>query len=203
MLAVILIVRLVFAVITACIASHKGRSVVGWFFIGLFAELIGLIIILCLSNRKVEEARFQAAETERRRLREQIRQERLKSEVYRQHVTQRLEVHDNALGVDTRSTRALPGGTQQALPTDGPEAALARLAGGNDPASAAAAAARSDGAQWYYELSGQTVGPVPEPTVRQMLAAGKIQANSLVWTEGFGQWVPANKVAQFRDVGQP
>ncbi len=201
MVAVILIVRLVFAVITACIASHKGRNVVGWFFIGLFTELIGLIIILCLSNRKVEEARLQAADTERRRLREQIRQERLKSEAYRQHVGQRLDTHDRVLDVDTRSTQPLLGGTMESLPGGSPEEALTRMAQGGDPiAAAAAAAARSDGAQWYYELSGQTVGPVAELILRQMIAARRIPANSLVWTEGFGQWAPADQVTQFRDV---
>jgi hypothetical protein len=30
------------------IASYKGRSVVGWFFGGLFLGLIGLIIVSCL-----------------------------------------------------------------------------------------------------------------------------------------------------------
>lgn len=30
------------------IASYKGRSVVGWFFGGLFLGLLGLIIVSCL-----------------------------------------------------------------------------------------------------------------------------------------------------------
>lgn len=30
------------------IASYKGRSVVGWFFGGLFLGLLGLIIVACL-----------------------------------------------------------------------------------------------------------------------------------------------------------
>ena len=33
------------------IAGHKNRSVVGWFFGGLFLGLIGLIIVACLPNK--------------------------------------------------------------------------------------------------------------------------------------------------------
>ncbi|MDY4857828.1 MAG: hypothetical protein SO232_04285 [Candidatus Onthovivens sp.] len=33
------------------IAGHKNRSVVGWFFGGLFLSLIGLIIVACLPQK--------------------------------------------------------------------------------------------------------------------------------------------------------
>ena len=33
------------------IAGHKNRSVVGWFFGGLFLGLIGLIIVACLPEK--------------------------------------------------------------------------------------------------------------------------------------------------------
>ena len=35
------------------------------------------------------------------RLREQLRQERFKNETFRQFATERLDVHDDALGLDT------------------------------------------------------------------------------------------------------
>ena len=101
----------------------------------------------------------------------------------------------------------------ESLPGGGPEEALTRMAEAGDPVSAAAAAAaRSDGGRWYYALSGptvrrpaaslqiETVGPVSELILRQMIATRRIPANSLVWTEGFGQWAPADQVTQFRDV---
>lgn len=33
------------------IASHKNRSVAGWFFGGLFLGLIGLIIVACVKSK--------------------------------------------------------------------------------------------------------------------------------------------------------
>ena len=87
-------------------AHSKGRSPVGWFFVGFFVTCIGLIIVLCLSNLREEQARWAQADEERRRLREQLRQERLKNEVFQGHVRARLDVHDQALGVDTRQLEA-------------------------------------------------------------------------------------------------
>ena len=45
-----LIFTVVSVILCPIIASYKGRSVVGWFFGGLFLGLIGLIIVACLSN---------------------------------------------------------------------------------------------------------------------------------------------------------
>ena len=51
---VVLVLGIINTVIStiACpiIASHKGRSVVGWLFGGLFLGLIGLIIVSCLKK---------------------------------------------------------------------------------------------------------------------------------------------------------
>ena len=69
-LLVQLLAGIVFGAITAAIASHKGRNVVGWFFIGFFTGCIGLIIVLCLSNVREEEARWRTAEDEQRIARE-------------------------------------------------------------------------------------------------------------------------------------
>src|SRR5262245_15076732 len=99
----VLVIKLICGMIAAAIASSKGRSVPGWFFGGFFLDLIGIIIIACLSNKKAEEARHQQLAQENRRLREKLEQERMKSEVFRQHAAGRLDAHDAQLGVDTRS----------------------------------------------------------------------------------------------------
>ena len=107
---IVIIVRIVTGVIAAAIASHKGRSVAGWFFGGLLLELIGVIIVAVLPNLKEKQAELLRTERERHRLREQLRQERLKNEAYRLHSAGRLDAHDDMLGVDTRSQTALTGG---------------------------------------------------------------------------------------------
>ena len=93
-------------IICALCARSKGRSVIGWFFIGFFFTFIGLIIILVLSNLKDARAKEVHAEMEQRRLREQLRQERLKNEQFRKHTHTRLDSHDEALQMDTRSDPA-------------------------------------------------------------------------------------------------
>ncbi|MCE9610219.1 MAG: GYF domain-containing protein [Chthoniobacter sp.] len=43
---------------------------------------------------------------------------------------------------------------------------------------------------WYYDLGGQRQGPVPEAELDRLLAAGTINVNTLVWSEGMANWTP-------------
>src|SRR5436190_8935887 len=99
-----LIVRAICGAIAAAIASSKGRSAVGWFFGGFFLVILGIIIVACLSNLNEKRRKEQAQERENRRLREQLVQEQIKNEAFRQHAAARLDQHDVHLGVDTRAT---------------------------------------------------------------------------------------------------
>lgn len=101
-----LVILIIFGIICACIASSKGRSEVGWFFIGFFLGLIGLILIACLSNLKEEAAKQEHMLNEQRRLREQLRQERMRNQSFQQYTANRLDAHDSALSIDTRSADA-------------------------------------------------------------------------------------------------
>lgn len=151
-----LVLRLVICVIcgvaAAAIASSKGRSVVGWFFGGFFLTLLGIIIVACLSNRKEEANRRAYMEREQHRLREQLRQERMKHESFRQYTMGRIDEHDRVLGVDTRQTHPaltsqqqqqafLPGGQQTSLPPVEGQASPSSLAQTNDPLRSLQAAA--------------------------------------------------------------
>lgn len=187
-----LIAGVICGIIASLIASHKGRSVVGWFFAGFFIGLIGIIIVACMSNRKEEQARLAHSERERRRLREQVRQERHKSEVFRQHAMGRLDSHDHTLGVDTKSQVALPGSNPET------EAALRQLVG-NDYAPAGFPSA--DNTMWYYEIAGQTNGPVPALEIKHLLGAKKINLNTLLWAEGFTDWTPVSQIGAFQSMG--
>ena len=218
-----IIIMLVFGGVACAIASSKGRNAVGWFFGGFFLGLIGVIIVACLSNLTAERAYRQQTESERRRLREQLRQERLKSDAYRRHSADRLDTHDQILGVDTRSGAALPGGAQRAQLPGGrggsAEDALRQLAGdpmepveaAGPPGSAEAAlhqmggqpprpagGAELVGAPWYYESAGQAVGPVSALRIREMLRTRALGGDSLLWTEGLADWSFAKDVDIFR-----
>src|SRR3954462_11499909 len=92
----------------AAIAHGKGRSPVGWFFVGFLLGIIGLVIVLVSSNLNQEKYLRARQDEENRRLREQLRQERIKHETLREYTMRRLDVHDQVLGVDTKSVQALP-----------------------------------------------------------------------------------------------
>jgi hypothetical protein len=189
-----LVLGLICAVICAVVASSKGRSAVGWFFIGLFLGLIGLVLIIVVSNRLQEQETLRQSQEEQRRLREQLLQEKLKSEAFRQHASLRFDAHDKALGMDTRVTPALAEGAlaatdaQLTAPPDAPPPA---------PPAAPAASDLNDGKVWYYELSGAAVGPLSATEIREMLGSGKLTRQSLIWSRTQGEWKPAANIAVF------
>lgn len=185
------IVWLVFGGICAAIASSRGRSGAGWFFIGLFLGFLGILLVLVLPNLKEERRRRQHVGREQRRMQEQIHQERIKQETFRRYVGNRIDAHDRVLGVDTRADpRRLAGGPVARPP------AMPPLPRGGMPGHEAS----TTRTEWYYEVAGRPVGPVSHAALRMMLASGQLPPDTLVWCEGMGQWelamhVPGLEVA--------
>jgi hypothetical protein len=48
--------------------------------------------------------------------------------------------------------------------------------------------------RWWYRRNGAEAGPVDPATLQQMLAAGNLGLDDIVWTEGMVQWLPARQV---------
>jgi len=215
-LAIHLVIGLICGSIASAIAASKGRNAVGWFFGGFFIGLIGIIIVACLGNLKEQRAYQRRIESEAHRLREQLRLERIKGEAYRQHTAERLDTHDQALGMDTRSTTALPGGRLPgqlpgaAPPVEDPAAALQQMAGGNTPQRSGyrhseyappagpGSVAEGTGPPWYYERGGNSIGPVSQAEVCRLIRTGAIAGSTLLWTEGMADWQPLRAVAALR-----
>jgi len=209
-MTLVLLIRLILGAIAAMIAANKGRNAGGWFVGGFFLGLIGIIIVAVLPNRK-EQADYRAhADTEMHRLREQLRQERMKNESFRLYAGERLDAHDHQLGVDTRSRASLPApdisGPIPLQPLDD--------RGADDPAryldelvaNAEADRRQSPGGAvggetpvWFYETAGQATGPVTESEIRRLLRAGRIGGQTLLWTAGLDEWTLARQVRQFVD----
>ncbi|MES2981250.1 MAG: DUF4339 domain-containing protein [Verrucomicrobiota bacterium] len=176
-----LVAGLIFGAICAAIAHSKGRNTVGWFFLGFFFACISLIIILCLSNLKEEEAKWSANEIEQRRLREQLRQEQLKNEALRQHTVARLDIHDQKLGIDTRDVpTALPLGS---LSSPGLIGASPSSPPTGLPASG-----------WYINSNGSQEGPYTFALVSARARQGTLPAETLVWVEGMDEWRTAGSI---------
>ncbi len=189
-----LILRIICAVIAGMIASAKGRSVIGWSIGGFFIMIIAIIIVACMGNLKEQRAQVERGARERRRLREQLRQERQKTEAFRQYSMTRLDSHDRTLGVDTRSVQALPGasrGPPQALPgASGPGAEGQALPSG--PTYSAV------GPLWYYARGDQAQGPVSETELKHLINSSQIDWATMVWTEGLNDWSRLDEIPKFR-----
>jgi hypothetical protein len=218
LLAIQLIGGVVCGIIAAAIASAKGRNVAGWFFGGFFLGIIGVIIVACFSNLNTERAHRQQIEQANHRLREQLRQERMKGEAFRQYSTSRLDAHDGALGLDTRSLGPMFGAAPRGqLPSDSAGDALSRLASdARQPveirqATSQPADADSQGFQeseevdpeqsdgpWYFAHEGKSFGPVPTSLILSMLRDKSLNAGSLLWSEGMIDWTPVCEVPAFR-----
>ena len=196
----VLITLIILGVIAAAIASAKGRSVIAWFFIGFFFGLLGVIIILCISNLKKEKAERAQTELENRRLREQVHQERVKAESFRQHAAKRLDIHDQHLAIDTRDALpALPVAREPDLlegaaqPPDGVAGAAPYSVIGDGPGGQPSPP-QSAVRHWRYVFEGEASDPISEPRLLAMLRSGELEASSLVWTEDLGDWKAVSDV---------
>jgi hypothetical protein len=178
------------AVGTACalIANSRGRSPVGWFFVGLIAPCIGLILVLVLPDLKVEQERQRRLADDNRRLRERLRKDRMVADERHSEISRRVGAHDAALGIDTAAptTNALPGAV------DAPP-----------PASSAAVAPAADelrAASWYWAQGLNRQGPIAFAALRGLHVEGRLTADTLVWRKGMPNWIPVREVPGLEDV---
>ena len=171
-----IIILLVCGGVAAAIANQKGRSAIGWFFGGFFLGLVGIVIVAVLPNLKEEREKHEAHYRERRRLREQLRQEKMKNEAFRQHAASRLDSHDNALGIDTRGSGA-------ALPH-------------HDRPKSLPETAPTSGGEWYYMANGDTQGPVNFEKLRELYRDRVLTLSSFVWNPGMDDWKTLSSVPE-------
>lgn len=177
-----------FAVGIACalIANSRGRSGVGWFFIGAFLPcFIGLILVLVLPDLKVQEERERRLADENRRLREKLKKDRMVADERHAEIERRVGAHDVALGVDTSApgARLLPGA---AAPADAPAARAA-------PAPSEVANALR-GAAWYWAQGLNRQGPLDFAALVGLWQSGRVTTETLVWSKGMPKWVAVRDV---------
>ena len=172
---VTIIILLICGVVCAIVANQKGRNAVGWFFFGLFFGLVAVIVSLVVSNKKEERARYAKAAAERRRLREQLKMERIQRQQAFGATNQRLDMHDRALGVDTGDGVApplLPSQQREVSALDAP------LPSEADPPP-----------QWHYASpSGEQVGPITFAELASEFRSRHIGRGTLVWKAGWSEW---------------
>lgn len=47
---------------------------------------------------------------------------------------------------------------------------------------------------WYYLLDGERIGPIESSELKRLAADQEIDESTLIWKEGLGDWMPANKI---------
>jgi hypothetical protein len=52
---------------------------------------------------------------------------------------------------------------------------------------------------WYYESNGERKGPVSESSILNLYHIGIIRKDTLVWTQGYTQWLPFLRSGLFRE----
>ena len=184
-----LLFNLAFGGACAALAHSRGRTPVGWFFIGFFLSCIGLIILMVLPNVKEEEAKHAALEEANRSLRERLRQEQMKNEAFRQHATQRLDSHDRQLDIDTRQTGGF---------IENSENQPLQLGGVPGDDAVVGAPTASAGPDWYFVENGGRVGPHNHAEMVQMVQHGRLTPATQVWCEDLEGWMPLSQTPHFQ-----
>ena len=156
--------------ICAAIATNRGRSPLGWFFIGIIGGCIGLILVLVLPDLKKEEETKRREKRLRGKLQEELAQERMKNQAFRGHATNRLDSHDEHIGVDTRTAAGgtlpppiVPEELDQGIPSSG----------------------------WHIVLPGlESEGPLSLSEMRDRVTGEELSEKTLVWHESLEDWTP-------------
>jgi len=175
-----IIVWIVFGAICAAIAQSRGRSAVGWFVIGALTSCIGLILVLVLPDLKAQQEREERMRRENRRLRERLRKDRVVADQRHDATVKRLDVHDEALGVDTgRAPTALPESSSPQSPPSDPSLL-------------------DDGTEWYYLEGQDRVGPLSVVDLRILWRDRSIGPETLVWCSSMADWAALSTVSKLR-----
>jgi len=179
-----LVFAILMGVVCSLVANSRGRSALGWFFIGFFFGIFALIVLFVIPDLKELEAREQRLRNENRLLREQVKSHRVVADLRHDRQERRLTVHDRALGVDTSGAPQLPDGDgADAEPwTDTAPPPLPRPV---PPTTADEFAAAS----WRYAAGAQARGPVSFKDLRALFVHGDVTPATLVWTPGMAEWL--------------
>ena len=157
-------------VVVTIIAQHRGRDVYGWFFLGVFFFCLAFILILVLPDLKEQNKREQRLLDENRRLKEQVRKDRMIADQRDLQVRRRLDAHDNALSMDTSS-----------------------LVSGVQPRELAAEQPRPESlnpwaCQWWYFDEEMRHGPRSFTQLQTLWQQGEIGRPTRVWTASMPDW---------------
>ncbi|HUR26540.1 MAG TPA: DUF4339 domain-containing protein [Planctomycetota bacterium] len=177
-----IVVYLCFGVACSLIAKQRGRSPVGWFFVGLFASCVGLILVLVLPDLKKQQAEVDRLRAQNRLLKERLDKDRMVADQRHGEVEGRLRAHDRVIGIDTAPVEARAELLEQVPPPPPSESE-----GG-------------DGRQWFYAVDSREQGPIGVGELRPLWNSGEVGPDTLVWSKGMQQWARIQEVPGLSEV---
>jgi len=179
--AIQMLIALVFGAICAAIANGRGRSAVGWFFMGTFFSCFALVILLVIPDLKVEAEKTDSLRRENKRLKERVAKDRQIADQRHENIDKRLGVHDKGLGIDTSS----PGSASGLLPAG-------ESTGEGD--------SQEESDQWYYNHgSSKSFGPITFEQLKRLWQKQQIDSFTKVRMGKNGEWMKIRDIPGFED----
>ncbi len=174
------LIMIAFGAVCSMIANGRGRSGLIWFFVGFIFTCFALIILLVLPNLELEEQKDVRHHQRHRRLQEELRQERMKNQAFRGHAKARMDIHDAALGVDTRE-QASPTPVELPAPPPTPEIPIVEGNPSELPAEG-----------WFTAMPGRDAeGPHSIKNLVDLMNSGEVSKRTLVWNADHDpEWLP-------------
>jgi len=185
MLLLQFVITTCFGVACALIAKQRGRSPVGWFFVGFFASCVGLILVLVLPDLKKQQAEFERLKAQNRMLKERLDKDRMVADQRHGEIAGRLRAHDRVLGLDTAQAADAPEQLSEGAPPPAPTPTP-----GEDPS----------GRMWFYAVDSQEQGPLAAGDLRPLWESGRVGPDTLVWAKGMQQWTRISEVPGLSEV---
>jgi hypothetical protein len=187
-LVIQLLVMVAFGGVCAALAHQRGRNPIGWFFVGFFANCIGLIVLLVIPDERKAQAQLETLRDQNRMLRERIEKDRMVSDQRHLDAEGRLKAHDRALGLDTARADTAEIASSSTT-SDGPAQSM-----GGAP-TIAPLPPDFETRPWYYATGNTQNGPVDFTRLRELWRDGDLNQRSLVWSAGMPQWTPISDLS--------
>ena len=185
-----IVIHVIMGGVVAMIADNRGRNPYGWFILGAMCcyGIPAIILLYSQPNLREIEAKEMKNNEDKRRLMEQLQQTQLKLQVFQRITNERIDNHDEVLGLDTKAGVApqslLPGATPHQL---------------TPPPLPAAQPAQPAPAIWHYAIGDVQHGPVTASQLVDLMSARTISRDTLVWNQAMPSWLPMKDTPEFRN----
>lgn len=184
-----IIIHVIMGGVVAKIAHNRGRNPFGWFILGTICcyGIPAIILLYSSQNLRELEAKEIRNNEDKRRLMEQLQQTQLKLQVFQRITNERIDNHDEVLGLDTKAgvpAVGLSGGTPHQIAP---------------PPLPAAQPEQPGPAIWHYAVGDVQHGPVAAARLVELLTARTISRDTLVWHQAMPGWLPMKDTPEFRN----